>query len=113
MSFVGDHRKPLSLGSGEPPYLLQGERKGLNGADYNLLACRKGVRQLDTLAAALASNCLHHATDALEIENSIAELRIDDVPVGDDNYRREQLFVVRIMQVREEVGGPRNRVSLA
>ena len=70
-------------------------------------------RQLAALAAPFALDRRDHAGRSFKVEDRFLQLRVDHVAVGHHQDGIEQLLVLRIVQVGQEVGGPRDRVGLA
>ncbi len=112
MGFVGDDGEAFAFGGGELAHSVEGEGERLNGADDDLLGAREGLGELGALAAVLSGDGGDDAGGALEVEDGFLELGVDDVAVGDDEHRVEDLLVVGVVQLREEVGGPRDGVRL-
>src|ERR1035441_8837806 len=113
VGLVGNDRKAFALDGGQLADGFQGEGEGLDGANDDLLVAREGSRQFAALAAVVAGDGGHHAAGALEIEERLLELRVDDRAVRDHQDRIEDLFGLGIVQLGEEVGGPGNGVGLA
>ena len=61
---------------------------------------------LDTLDAS------HDACRALEVEDGVLQLLVDHIAVAHHDYRVEDLLMLGIMEIREEVRRPCNRVRL-
>ena len=69
--------------------------------------------QLLALAGVAALDRLDHAGDALEVEDGILQLGVQHVAVAHDQHAGEHLVVLGVVQVREEVRRPGNRIGLA
>jgi hypothetical protein len=94
---VGDDGEALALGGGQLADGVDGKRKGLDGADDDLLVARQCLGQLAAFAAFLLGNIRHHAGGALEIEQRILKLRIDDVAVGHHQHAVEDLLAACVV----------------
>src|SRR5258705_290115 len=97
MCLVSDDRKPLALCRCELPNLLQCKRKGLDGADDDLLACLQRLRKLSALTRSFRLDSCNYAGGALKVEQRILKLGVDHVAVGNDNDRGEQLLVFGVV----------------
>jgi hypothetical protein len=113
VGLVGDDGEAFALGGGQLAHLFDGEGEGLDGADDDLLVARQRLGQLAALAAFLLGDVRHHAGGALEIKQGILKLRIDDVAVRHHQHAVEDLLVARVVQLGEEMRGPRDGVGLA
>ena len=110
---VGDHGEALALRGGQLAHGFQREGERLDRADDDLLVAGKRLGQLAALAAVVALDRGDHAGRPLEVEDRFLKLRVDHVAVGDDEHGVEHLLVLRVVQLGEEVGRPRDGVRLA
>ena len=113
MGLVGDHGEAFALRCGQLAHCFKGEGEGLDGAHHDLLVAREGRRELAALAAFLVGDRGHHAAGALEVEQRLLQLGIDDVAVGDHQHGVEDLLVPGVMQLGQEVCRPGDGVGLA
>ena len=113
MRFVSDHGVKLTLRRGLLPYLFQGEGERLDRADDDLLLARKRLSQLLALGAAGALDGVDHTRCALEAEDSVLQLLVDHVAVGDHQHGVEDLALLVVVQIGEEVRRPGDGVCLA
>ena len=113
MRLVGDHREALALGRRQLAHLVERAGKGLQRAHHDLLAGGERLGQLLALARALALHHRNHALGALEAHDGFLQLVVEHGAVRHHHHRVEDLAVVRVVQVGQEVRGPRDRVGLA
>ena len=113
VGLVGDDGEAFAMRGGQILHGLQGERKGLDGADHNLLAPGQGFRQFSALALALPLDGGDHAGGALEVEDRLLQLGVQHVAVADHQHTVKQLLVLGVVQVGQKVGGPCNGIGLA
>ena len=106
MGLVDDHR--VAAG-GELGDLVQDERELLQGGDDDpRLLADQGLGELGRVPV----DVYHHAPDVLELVDGLLELTVEDHPVGDDDHLVEHLAVTVVMQRRQPVRGPGDRVRL-
>ena len=113
MGFVRDDCEALALRRRKLADGLDGVGERLDGADDDLLVAGQGLGELAALAAILVGDRRDDARRALEVEDGILQLRVDDVAVGDDEDRVERLLLRRVAQVGQEMRRPRDGVRLA
>src|ERR1700722_3504535 len=113
MSFIGDDRKALALRGCEFLHRLEGERKGLNCADDDLLATGKRFSEFAALAGSLTLDRRDDSTRATKIKDRLLQLGIKHSAIGHDENGVKELFMLRGMQIGKEVRGPRDRVGFA
>jgi len=110
---VGGHGETFPFGGGEFPHRLEGEGESLDRADDDLLRSREGLGQFRALAARASLDRGDDSGLALEVEKRVMKLRVDHIAVRDDEDAVEEFAVFGVVQLGEEMGRPRNRVSLA
>lgn len=111
MRLVDDHGVVAAT---DPVDLVQHERERLKRAhhDPGLLAT-EGLGELRRLGAALALDPHDHPGHRLELCDRRGELVVEHATVGDDNDLVEHRLVVVVMELRETMGEPGDRVGLA
>ena len=113
MRLVGNHGKALALRGRQLAHRRQRERKGLDGADHDLLVARQRLRQLLALAGIVAGDAGHHAGGALKVVDRLLQLRVQHVAVAHHQHAGKHLAVLRVVQLAQKVRRPGNRVGLA
>ena len=66
-----------------------------------------------TLAAAGAGNARNNASSALEVENRFLQLGIQHCTIRDHQHAIKDFLVSSIVQVRQKMSGPGNRIGFA
>ena len=113
VGLVHDHGEAAVLEAGLAANLLQQEREGLQRDDDDRLAVGQRLGELPGLRSVLAGDAGDHAVLVLELVDRVLQLRVEHRAVGDDDHRVEDLGVLGVVQRRELVGQPRDRVGLA
>ena len=106
MRFVRDHRKAFA---GELADLVGDDRELLQRGDDDRPTGFQGLAKL----ARGVVDVLDHTEGLLELPDGLLELAIEHSPVGHHDHRVEDAPVVEVMQHRELVGEPGDRVALA
>ena len=112
MRLIGNHGEAFTTRRCQFPHGLDRKRKRLNRADDNLLIAGQRFGKFGTLAADIAFNPRHDAGCAFEAKDRLLQLTVDHIAVRDYQDGIEDFLVVGIMQIREEVRRPCNRICL-
>ena len=112
MRLIGNHGEAFTTRRCQFPHGLDRKRKRLNRADDNLLIAGQRFGKFGTLAADIAFNPRHDAGCAFEAKDRLPQLTVDHIAVRDYQDGIEDFLVVGIMQIREEVRRPCNRICL-
>ena len=75
----------------------------MDGANDNLLVPGESLCEITAFAAAVSLDDCDNTRCAFEISDSVLQLPIDDVPIGDNQYRIEYFLICRIVQVSKKV----------
>src|SRR5688500_2229293 len=100
MRFVRDDREPFAFGSCELPHGVERERKRLDRAGDDLLVARQRLCKLAALARVTARDRCYHARLTLKVEQSLLELRVNHIAVGNHEDAVEYLLMFGVMQLR-------------
>src|SRR5712691_1437576 len=87
--------------------LVEDEREFLDGGDDDLLAALQKLAEVARLVSVADSRA-----DLGELFDGVADLLVENAPVGDDNNRVENRGIVRT-QCNKLMGEPSDRVRLA
>ena len=88
-------------------------REALQRADDDLLALVQRLRELWRLRALIGVDPLDQAGLMVDAKHRLLELGVEDAAVGDDDHAVEDAPVPRIVQPRQAVREPGDRVRLA
>ena len=113
MRLVGDDGEPLALVAASLRTASRAKGKVWMVQTTIFLPPDSASASLPLLLPSLVDDDLDHALRALEVEERLLQLRVDDVAVGDDQHRVEHLLVVGVVQLGEEVRRPGDGVGLA
>ncbi len=89
---IGDHGESFALGRRQLSDLFQRERKGLDGADDDLLVPGERLGKFAALAAAFSLDGGYNAGGPLEIEDGVLQLLVDDIAVADTTITESKTF---------------------